>query len=258
MARINVNRQKKAAPIAIAIDETNASEKILGVFLTENCNAYCAHCFNESGPKRTRELHKNDVFQFIERAIEIGFAPKKIGLSGGEPFLHTEFFDIISTVKKYDLEISCITGGTVEHDAILESVSCGVDNVIVSWDRYHRAFVDFEELKALAQNIDRYTPVNLNIGEVFRGEMHWVVDSFADLELNNCVTINFFPIERVGRGSRRCEVSPERGSDAEACEPTSNFIVLDVNRLVHKACDLSKLHSGDNSVSLSEFLCKVS
>jgi len=61
--------------------------------ITNKCNLRCGHCYLNSGNKKETELTKEELFNIIDQ-LEPG-SGKKICITGGEPFLHPDFFELI-------------------------------------------------------------------------------------------------------------------------------------------------------------------
>jgi len=89
------------------------------VHLTERCNLRCKHCYQEN---QTSELSLEEWKKFFvyckeligewqaQYDIEI---PLLIKLTGGEPFLREDFFDIVEFLNENDIEPYILTNGTL-------------------------------------------------------------------------------------------------------------------------------------------------
>lgn len=64
--------------------------------ITNQCNLRCTHCYLNSGPKKKNELNKSEIFNIVDQ-LEPG-SGKKVCITGGEPFLHPDFFEILEYV----------------------------------------------------------------------------------------------------------------------------------------------------------------
>lgn len=84
--------------------------------LTNNCNLKCRYCYNESGPGKGR--HLSDPLEIIEYLSEFGVSV--IELSGGEPFLHPEFVDIVYQCCKTFDSTAVLTNGVIINGEILD------------------------------------------------------------------------------------------------------------------------------------------
>ena len=111
---------------------------------TTACNLHCPHCFVNREP---HQLKTEDALAFLKSAHESEFSQiEKIGFSGGEPFLRTDFLEeIIKSSIEYDFMFDRImTNGDwwkTEQDlrATLRKIyDAGYDGKIgVSYDTFH-------------------------------------------------------------------------------------------------------------------------
>ena len=99
------------------------------------CNQRCRFCYNswkapESGPKR--ELGTNRVKELLAKTIDASGC-ESISLSGGEPVLRADLFEIIAFIKGRGPKVSLVTNGTLLDDAAIDrALSAGVDLFQVS------------------------------------------------------------------------------------------------------------------------------
>ena len=88
--------------------------------LTYRCNERCVHCYlPENGFRSELTLERIDAL-FDEFTRLGGFV---IQLTGGEPFLHRDFIQILGLVKKYKLVASISSNLTLMTDKILEAIA---------------------------------------------------------------------------------------------------------------------------------------
>jgi len=117
--------------------------------VTNACNLHCEHCFVGRNPKKIDiEAAKRFLKGCVEASIANPELPKieKIGFSGGEPFLYTEFIlELTKTAVSLDLLFDQImTNGDWWHNetdlrSTLQKVyDAGYDGKIgLSWDSFH-------------------------------------------------------------------------------------------------------------------------
>ncbi len=83
------------------------SLRYLEVLLTERCNLRCRHCYiDDTGGD---ELPFDDLLSVLEEFESIGGL--RCLLSGGEPMLHSRFWDINSVVRDFSFRTVLITNG---------------------------------------------------------------------------------------------------------------------------------------------------
>ncbi|MFC1609728.1 radical SAM protein [Myxococcota bacterium] len=77
--------------------------------ITRDCNCKCPICFAESHPGAGGYLSVSDVELIAKRLKKEGL--KAISLSGGEPTLHPDLFDLVAAVRKRGLDVTLISNG---------------------------------------------------------------------------------------------------------------------------------------------------
>lgn len=80
------------------------------------CNLRCSHCFISCAPdNHSLEILKTEeVFRYLEEAREIGV--KEIYYTGGEPFIHKDFMEILERTLR-DFPTSVLTNGLLITEA---------------------------------------------------------------------------------------------------------------------------------------------
>jgi MoaA/NifB/PqqE/SkfB family radical SAM enzyme len=88
--------------------------------LTDRCNLRCRHCYQEGS--RKRELSRERIFAVIDEigemlrawheTYDIDFQPS-FNVTGGEPFLRPDFFDLLERMAALGFEIYVLSNGTV-------------------------------------------------------------------------------------------------------------------------------------------------
>lgn len=67
--------------------------KIVSLQLTNRCNLRCKHCCVDAGEKKIKELTTIEMKKVLDKIIE--WNPINIMLSGGEPMIRTDFFELL-------------------------------------------------------------------------------------------------------------------------------------------------------------------
>jgi 7,8-dihydro-6-hydroxymethylpterin dimethyltransferase len=68
--------------------------------ITDHCNLTCPVCYAMSGPHRPEFRSREVVNRMLDLVVASEGNPDIVQLSGGEPTLHPEFFDILADAKK--------------------------------------------------------------------------------------------------------------------------------------------------------------
>ena len=98
--------------------------------ITDKCNLKCRHCFlGNAGSREIRpELFEKAVSQFEE------MGGMKLMISGGEPLIHSGFWDLMDAAASYELRIILLSNGTLIDRIVAKKLSSYVDEVQVSID----------------------------------------------------------------------------------------------------------------------------
>lgn len=76
------------------------------VYITEQCQLRCKHCYLGKGLRNNLIMPKEKVFDLLEKIKTLG--GKKLSILGGEPTLHKDFEDIIEHANKLNYDIVAI------------------------------------------------------------------------------------------------------------------------------------------------------
>lgn len=113
---------------------------------TQRCNLACSHCRMDT--ERTyKELSTEQVFEMID-AIK-AFSDPIFVISGGEPLMRLDIFEIVDYANQKGLKIALATNGTLIDQVITSKIKdSGIRRVSVSIDgidaKTHDAFRRFE------------------------------------------------------------------------------------------------------------------
>lgn len=70
------------------------------VEVTDRCNLTCPTCYAASSPTHGRHRTLEEVVQLLDYAVDNEGDPDVLQLSGGEPTVHPQFFDILDAAKE--------------------------------------------------------------------------------------------------------------------------------------------------------------
>lgn len=76
--------------------------------ICENCNYHCGHCFAKFGKPHT--LRAEYWKKITDNVISSGLI-NEVNIAGGEPFIHSEFIDIVKYIRSLGIPVSLITNG---------------------------------------------------------------------------------------------------------------------------------------------------
>jgi uncharacterized radical SAM superfamily Fe-S cluster-containing enzyme len=67
--------------------------------INEHCNLTCPVCFADSSPARGKHLPLKTIERMVDALVASEGEPDLVQLSGGEPTLHPDFFDVLDIVR---------------------------------------------------------------------------------------------------------------------------------------------------------------
>ena len=104
------------------------------ISIISSCNMKCIYCHNE-GNKKNSILTINDIKKIMDNAY--GLNMKNVRLTGGEPLIHPQIFEICQMLSNdYGLKVG-INTNCIEIDKILQLIENGwIDRIIVGLDYY--------------------------------------------------------------------------------------------------------------------------
>lgn len=109
--------------------------------ITCRCNLYCQHC--HVGNDQYDDLNTEQCLDIVNnlRAAKV----KMVILSGGEPLLRQDIFDIVRPLRDDDIKVSIATNGyTIDQNILTKLKSLNINEVQISLDsseqRVHDAF----------------------------------------------------------------------------------------------------------------------
>ncbi len=107
--------------------------KELDLHITNRCTSKCQYCSFSSGRLNLEELTFDEIKQNIEDAISLGC--EHIHITGGEPLMRADVFDIIEFVISKKLEVRLQTNGTLLNEEKIKRLeNIGLKSIMISLD----------------------------------------------------------------------------------------------------------------------------
>ena len=117
---------------------TNQTPKVAYLHLTHACNFNCWYCYNANIDKnRNDELSASEWIDIFHKLKEIGV--KKFVITGGEPLLRNDLYDILYKAKKEDINIELLTNGSLFDKFDILKLSDVVDKIVISLDSMEKS-----------------------------------------------------------------------------------------------------------------------
>ncbi|MDD4587404.1 MAG: putative heme d1 biosynthesis radical SAM protein NirJ1 [Heliobacteriaceae bacterium] len=102
--------------------------------VTRTCNLHCIHCYSDSAARQyAGELTTAEALKFIDDLAD--FRVPVLLLSGGEPLLRPDLFDLIARAGRHGIRATISTNGTLITPAVAKDIkNAGVGYVGISLD----------------------------------------------------------------------------------------------------------------------------
>lgn len=119
--------------LLVSENQVISSNKTVIFEITNRCNLYCNHCCNNASTKSDFELDTETVKIILKYIVEKN--PVRITLSGGEPMIRKDFFDILEYLRSiYKGKISVMTNGTFINMKAVQKFVRYIDEINISID----------------------------------------------------------------------------------------------------------------------------
>ncbi len=87
---------------------------------TFRCDSNCVHCTSAGKPAVQNELDTADALKIVDQAADFGAT--FFGVTGGQPFLRKDLFQVIAHAKEAGLNASIITDGRLMDKEAVENI----------------------------------------------------------------------------------------------------------------------------------------
>jgi len=185
--------------------------------LTKHCNLRCPHCYMEGGRKAENELTTQECLDLIVEMKALG--TEMLILTGGEPLLRKDIFDIARSASSQGIWVVMGTNGVLVTDKVVgKMIECGVQGVAISIDSVdpekHNQFRGGPEswehsVRALEicrsnglQVLVQTTVMEMNYAEI--------PELLAFAREKGAWSFNLYFLVQTGRGQKIKDLSPER------------------------------------------------
>ena len=103
---------------------------------TLRCNAYCKFCGSRCGDVKSDELTGEEILACFREVAE-GYDPSEImiNVTGGEPLLRADLFEVMKNARELGFHWGMVTNGVLITDEVIEKMkSAGMSTISVSID----------------------------------------------------------------------------------------------------------------------------
>ena len=183
--------------------------------ITNKCNLSCLHCFNNSGEPLSDELTTEEICSLIDVLSSMGV--HRLTLTGGEPLVHPDLFEIVEHARKAPMTVTIFTNGTLITEEHVEKFKKVGVKVAVSVDSCNEQTHDtFRGKKgALKRTLQGITllraaglsvTVSVSLSQLNKNEL---VDTLKYFREHNLTDYQVAEVSTSGRGLDEVVITPE-------------------------------------------------
>lgn len=201
--------------------ETNLFSPLQYVYIecTNACNLKCLHCYNDSGVKLKQELTTEEIKEIIDKLGRLSVL--NVILTGGEPLLRKDIFEIIEYIRGKPMSVTLFTNGILIDEEVTNKIkNYKILRVIVSLDGANpethdkfrgvpRAFEKTKNAIRLLAQRGIFVTINTCINKFNKNEIPQILQLIKDLGVSDYV---IGPIYSAGRAKGRVKdigITPE-------------------------------------------------
>ena len=146
----------------------------LYIYLTNDCNLACTHCYMYSGKQKINELSKKEWFKIIKNAKINGISA--ITFTGGEVLQYKDWFEVIKFAKANEMTVTLLTNGVLWDNEKIEKSKQYIDEVQISLDGTN------EEQNAKIRGVSNFSKALENIKLFVKANVKTVVATTPTLD----------------------------------------------------------------------------
>jgi MoaA/NifB/PqqE/SkfB family radical SAM enzyme len=159
-------------------------------FLGKRCNYDCSYCASYIHDNYSPHIKKKDAYNFLDQIESYILSQKKqfkLNITGGEPFVHPDFLDILEYAKKKTglMQLSVVTNGSLPLKNYQKS-SEYLDNITVSLHVEQDIKIVWETVNKIIElnNIKKwFLNVNLMAAPTKFNLLKEIIDKFKKFEI---------------------------------------------------------------------------
>ncbi len=184
--------------------------------ITRRCNLHCQHCYSDSESRiYPGELSFEQCCSVIDDLADLGVPA--VLLSGGEPILHSMFFDLASRARDRSLRLTLSTNGTfIDHEMArrlkhlgFAYVGISLDGIGETHDRFRGRKGAFDKAVAAFRNcrtVGQKAGLRLTLSRNTVRDLPEILDF---IESENIPRVCFYHLVHSGRGFGLQLLEPE-------------------------------------------------
>ena len=151
--------------------------KQLQIYLTNQCNLRCPHCYMYANNARNNELSTDEIKYIFKEFHKSG--GENVILTGGEISLRKDLIEIIKCANNIGLKIELLTNGTLWSDSDINTIAPLISRIQISIDGFSeennskvRGKGNFQKaLETIDKFITKNTPVEIAITPLYNDNL---------------------------------------------------------------------------------------
>lgn len=212
-------RKRRVHESEMIVPETNGPYKpaLVSWNLTKRCNLRCPHCYMEAEPQAAaeNELTTAECLSLIDEMKALG--TEMIILTGGEPLLRRDIYDIAQYASSQGLWVVMGTNGVLVTDKVAQKmVECGVKGVAISIDsldpQKHNSFrggPNAWELSVRGLDICRANGLQVLVQSTVMAMNYDEIPQLLEFSREKgAFSFNLYFLVQTGRGQQMNDLSP--------------------------------------------------
>ncbi len=194
---------------------------VMSYNVTRECNMKCSHCYiNATDQKLQDELTTQEAKELIDQIYQVS-SPLLI-LSGGEPLLRPDIFELIEYGSKKGLKMGLGTNGYLINDVIakklkaagIATVSISIDSSIPAQHDEFRGVKGSWERAVNACKMLRNNGILVQVNTTLTHDNYDQIDEIMTLaESIGVENFHLFFLVPTGRGVKLTDISPQKYED---------------------------------------------
>lgn len=179
--------------------------------LTLRCNERCMHCGSHCGEVFSEELTVEQYRTFLQQVKEdMGTGGKMLDITGGEPLLRKEFFDIMGAAHELGFSWGMTSNATLIDDSVAKdlkkvgigTISVSIDGLEQTHDEFRRTPGGYKKAMEGIESLLRcggleHVQVTTVVTHKNIGELDELFRIFNDMDIDSWRVINMEPMGRA-------------------------------------------------------------
>ncbi|MBE6694275.1 MAG: radical SAM protein [Ruminococcaceae bacterium] len=247
------------------------SLKSIYIEITNKCNLFCKHCYNDSKYNNNTFLSYSTLENIYKSFFEE--KPNQIAISGGEPLLHPEILNIFSLALRYKVQTQIVTNGVLLDRYVEDIISnpyltvqISIDGVGESHNLLRSSHI-FDHVNSNIDKLRKKVPLSINtsLNKYNLFEIENIVKYAID---KGAKTIAFSPLNFQGRATQHQDIQVSNHELRNAIDLITklsteyqNHINIKPIKINYSSCPFSSLGKADISpridVNGNVFLCSM-